>query len=73
MFRIRKVEPLSPQWSTLGKLYEIALGRWRVVLYRSPIAVPTSMSVNIEVFDREPPIRNSAIYAWSSDGPRSKG
>jgi hypothetical protein len=72
MFRIRKVAPLSPQWSTLGRLYEIALGRWRVIAYRSPIAVPTSMSVNIEAFHPELRILSSVIYAWSCGGPRSK-
>jgi hypothetical protein len=72
MFRIRKVEPLSSQWATLGRLYEIALGRWRVVLYQSPTAVPTSMSVNIEAFHPELRTRNWAIYEWSLSGPRSK-
>jgi hypothetical protein len=72
MFRIRKVEPLSSRWSTLGRLYEIALGRWRVVVYQSPIAVPTRMSVSIEASYPELSIPSWAIYEWSCGGPKSK-
>jgi hypothetical protein len=72
MFRIRKVEPLSSQWATLGKLYEIALGRWRVVLYQSPIAVRTCMSVNIEASYPEQSTQSWAIYAWSLSGHANK-
>jgi hypothetical protein len=72
MFRIRKVEPLSSQWATLGRLYEIALGRWRVVLYQSPTAVPTLMSVSIRGYNPEQRTLSSVIYAWSCGGPRSR-
>ena len=72
MFRIKKVEPSSAPCGTHGRLYVIALGQWKLMLFRSPIAEPMSMYVVTEESETELPTRNWATYEWSSDGPSDK-
>lgn len=72
MFRIRAVEPSWAPCNTLGKLYVIALGRWRATLLRLPTAEPTMTHVTVMPSQTEPFIPNLVTYEWSLSGQPNK-